>query len=291
MAFTVDYSFNLFYEEINLKDNLREIANKRRDRIVELLKKDFSIIEAFATGSIPKSTALKEVDVDVMVALHYGKHVKDKTPQEVLQEVRDSLSERDMATSTRKNGQAVTLYYKSGPHVDIVPVSRSVNNDDEVTHYNVPNIKIGKWIKSKPKRHSAKIESSASKHGQNFRKIIKMIKWWNLIHGNYLQSYHIEVLAIKVFNNFGELNDLPWYIYQFFEKAKPLLKESLWYSVGYVDNYLTSQKRDELLTRIDTATNKSRDAWLATYDDNNDDKKAIGLWKQIFGSKFPKYGE
>jgi|GEM_PF-918218 len=290
MAWTVNYSFTEFFEAINLGDGFRDTANRRRDRIVELLGKDFEIIEAFATGSIPKSTALKEADVDVMIVLHYGKHVEGNTPREVLQRVRDSLSERDLATSARKNGQAVTLYYKTGPNVDIVPVSRSsIDETGETTHYNVPNMNIGKWIKSKPKTHAKKIESISSSCGENFRKIIKMIKWWNSIHGNYLQSYHIEVLAVKVFNGKGNLDDLPWNISQFFKDARVLLNDSLWYDIGYVDTYLSSTSRTELLSRFDTAIIKSRNAWYAKYK-NNDDEEAIGIWKQIFGSKFPAHG-
>jgi hypothetical protein len=93
MAYTVDAFFNAFYDQINLSGDHRETANTRRNRIVELLKKDFEILEAFGTGSIPKFTALKDrADLDVMVALHYGKHIKDKQPSTVLQNVRDSLS-------------------------------------------------------------------------------------------------------------------------------------------------------------------------------------------------------
>jgi tRNA nucleotidyltransferase (CCA-adding enzyme) len=122
MAYTVDASFNSFYDQINLGGDHREIANKRRDRIVELLRNDFEILEAFGTGSIPKSTALKgHADLDVMVVLHYGKHVKDKLPAIVLQNVRDSLSE--YRTGVRSTGQAVTLGYDSWPNVDIVPMT------------------------------------------------------------------------------------------------------------------------------------------------------------------------
>jgi Second Messenger Oligonucleotide or Dinucleotide Synthetase domain len=120
MAYTVEASFSDFYERINLPGDHRETANARRDRIVDLLKNDFQILEAFGTGSIPKFTALKgRADLDLMVVLHFGKHVRDKAPSIVLQDVRDSLSA--YPTDVRKNGQAVTLYYDTWPNVDIRP--------------------------------------------------------------------------------------------------------------------------------------------------------------------------
>src|SRR5262245_22478012 len=119
MAYTVEYSFSQFHDAINLGGDYRETANTRRDDIVAKLSKTFAIVEAFATGSIPKFTALKgAADLDVMVVLHFTKHVSGKNPTEVLESVRKAVSE--WRTGARKNGQAVTLYYTTWPNVDIV---------------------------------------------------------------------------------------------------------------------------------------------------------------------------
>ena len=287
MPYTVDVSFDKFYDAINLDGDHRETANSRKDRIVQLLNNDFEILEAFSTGSIPKFTALKNMsDLDVMVILHYGKHIKDKTPSEVLEAVRKPLAK--YKTGVRRNGQAVTLFYDSWPNVDIVPVSRSVDNANNVTHYNVPDANSGNWIQSRPKEFAADIESKASTCGANFRRIIKMIKWWNSIHGDYLQSYHIEVLALEISNT--NLDDTPWNVFKFFYGAYELLASKSWYDRGYADEYLSDDDREEIRSRIATAKNKSRDAWYRTYGDNNDHKGAIGIWKQVFGDKFPAYG-
>lgn len=287
MAYTVAVSFDKFYDNINLSGDHRSTANGRKADIVKQLETKFTIVEAFSSGSIPRFTALKgHADLDVIVALHYGKHTKNKAPTQVLASVREAVSE--WRTGARKNGQAVTLYYKTWPNVDIVPVSRSVNDDGAVTHYNVPNSNDDSWIKSRPKTHSRSIESRASDCGQSFRRIIKMIKHWNHIHSDYLQSYHIEVLALKTLN--GTLSDMSWDIFSFFNNARPLLEGSLWHDVGYADNYLTFSDRVEVLKRFDTAISKSRDAWYKTSGTNDDHRGAIEIWRQIFGSEFPSYG-
>lgn len=287
MPYTVEGAFDAFYENINLGGDHRETANKRRDDIINTLGKTFSIVEAFSSGSIPKYTALKNhADLDVIVALHHGKHIDGKTPTQVLQSVRDALAE--WRTGARKNGQAVTLYYRTWPNVDIVPVSRVVNEDGSISHYNVPDSNTDTWIASRPKSHAACIEKKSSDCGYNFRRIIKMIKHWNKVHSDYLQSYHIEVLALKVFES--NLNDTPWSIFQFFEKARPLLASNLWHELGFVDSYLSWSDRTEALKRFDTAIYKSRSAWHKTYDKNNDHKGAIEIWRQMFGDKFPAYG-
>lgn len=287
MAYTVNYSFTEFYNSINLDGDKRDIANSRKDHIQELLSKNLDIIESFASGSIPRFTALKNhSDVDVIVALNYSKHIENKTPTQVLQNVRDVLG--GYKTSVRKNGQAVTLYYKSWPNVDVVPVARVVDSQGNIIHYKVPNENNDTWIISKPKAHSKNIESKATECGCNFRQIIKMIKWWNLTHGDYLQSYHIEVLALKVFS--GNIDDTPWNVFQFFKNARSLLTNSLWHDVGYVDDYLSYSDRQEILKRFDYAIEKSKDAWYQTYGNSNNPEKAITLWRHIFGDQFPTYG-
>jgi hypothetical protein len=286
MAYTVESAFTGFYDAINLDGDKRDIANSRRDHIQGILSKNFEIVESFSSGSIPRFTALKDhSDVDVIVALHYSKHIKGKTPAQVLQSVRGVLSE--YKTTVRRNGQAVTLYYNSWPNVDVVPVARYVDVQGNITHYDVPNENTGLWVKSKPKIYSKNIEDKASECGYNFRRIVKMVKLWNMTHSNYLQSYHIEVLALKVFG--GNIDATPWNVFQFFDKARPLLVNQLWHDVGYVDSYLTFADRQEVLKRFDTAISKSRDAWYQTHDKNNHEK-AIIFWRQIFGDKFPAYG-
>ena len=112
MAQTVQAAFNQFFDEINLSGDHRTIANARRDHLIELLGNKFHVIEAFPSRSIPKYTALHEqADLDIMLVLHYGKHVEGKTPGQVLKAVRDSISYK---TTVRRNGQAVTLCLVGG---------------------------------------------------------------------------------------------------------------------------------------------------------------------------------
>lgn len=287
MPYTVAVSFDRFYDNINLGGDHRDIANTRRDDIVATLSKSFEILDSFSTGSIPKFTALKKhADLDVMVVLHYGKHIKNKTPTQVLQSIRDSLAE--WRTGARRNGQAVTLHYKTWPNVDIVPVCEVTHSDGSFSHYNVPDSNTDSWIESRPKAFASAIEEKSVECGKNFRRIIKMIKHWNRFHGDFLRSYHIEVLAVKVFNS--NLDDTPWHIYKFFEDARAFLQGPLWYDTGIADDYLSWSDRLEIIKRFDKAIAKSRTAWWKTYDTNNDHKGSIELWQQIFGEDFPNYG-
>jgi hypothetical protein len=169
-----------------------------------------------------------------------------------------------------------------------VPVSRTMTDDEKVDYYSVPNSNNGTWIKARPRKFANQIEAKATECGQNFRRIIKMAKHWNLVHSEFLTGYHIEVLALNLFS--GNLDDIPWNVFQFFDRARLLLQSPLWHELGYADDYLSYTDRAEAIRRFDTAIAKSRDAWYLTYGERNDHKAAIALWKQVFGDKFPSYG-
>jgi len=285
MAYSVQSAFDQFYERINLTGDHRATANARRDSIVSLLENHFEILEAFGSGSIPRFTALKSMaDLDVTVVLHYGKHIKDKTPTQVLQGVRDALG--TYRNQVRKNGQAVTLFYKTWPNVDIVPVSRSADVNGNITHYNVPDANTGAWIESNPKEHASDVDSRAGICGANFRMIIKMIKAWNGAHSNYLQSYHIEVMALKTFQS--SLSDLPWDVYWAFKSFKELVANPLYHRRGYADAYLTPSDRFEVSRRLTTAMATAQMAWYL--GNKGDTAEAIKSWLQVFGGSFPAYG-
>jgi len=289
MAVRVASAFDEFFRNINLSGDHRNTANTRRDHVVELLKPHFTLAEAaFATGSIPHFTALRgHADVDVMVPLHYSKHIKARTPSQVLQAVRNALS--GSRTNVRKNGQAVTLYYKTWPNVDIVPVARSVNNRDQVTHYSVPDMNREVWLKSKPRFHSANLTQRASNCGVAFRKAIKMMKEWNRKHSATLQSYHLEALALATFSSSLQ-EDYPWLMLQFFENAHKLVQAgNLNYLGSTVDDYLNILDRFGTASRLKAATDKARSAWYAVHAHDNH-ALAITQWRQVLGDRFPSYG-
>lgn len=287
MPYTVGGAFDGFYEKINLVGDHREIANSRRDAVVEILKKSLTVLDAVTTGSIPRFTALRSVaDLDLLVALHYGRHIKDQKPSAVLQAVRDALGE--YRVNVRKNGQAVTMYYKTWPNVDIVPAARVTNADGTISHYEIPDMTRETWLRSNPPKHSSTIEARSSLCGTNFRKVIKMAKAWSRGHGDLLQSYHIEAMAVAAFTS--TMSDITWDSFFMLDKMAGLVSGPFWYEDAFIDGYLNAAARADALSRLERARDTARSAWYATYGGNSDHKTAITLWREVFGDDFPPYG-
>lgn len=284
MATTVPSAFSEFLQNISVTGDHLETAKARRDSIVSLLSDGFDIRDAFPTGSLVRGTALKgRADVDVLIALHYGKHIKDKSPQQVLEAVQEQLS--DYRATVKKNGQAVTLYFKSWPNVDIVPASQVADDNGVITHYNIPDMNRGVWISTNPKNHDALIAGLSLRERQR----IRMIKTWNHAHSSYLSSFHIETIALYADST---TDDWLWDIYQFFDKALELIDDSLEHPSGIgsaVDDYLGSNERDEVKDRLVRANSRAYEAWDA-YNSYDNHREAIEKCRVIFGDQFPAYG-
>ncbi|MBI2818769.1 MAG: hypothetical protein HYX73_02215 [Acidobacteria bacterium] len=167
-------------------------------------------------------------------------------------------------------------------------MSQVVNNDGSINRYEVPNMNDETWIPSRPKTHTNSLLERNKSFGEEFKKMIKMMKWWNHQHSSLLQSYHIEVLSLNIL--VGTFSNFPWESFNWFDKAHGLCGSSLWHDGAYADAYLDWNTRQEVLKRLATARDKSRDAWYLTHGQNDDHKRAIELWRQVFGDKFPAYG-
>jgi len=193
MAYTIPVAFDTFISNIALSGDHRDTAEKRRERLVSLLEGSFTVLDTILAGSIPHGTAVAgAADLDIITVLHYGKHIKGKSPKAVLESIRDALA--GSSKIVKKNGQAVTLYYTKWPNVDVVPASRVDNSDGTVSHYNIPDMNRGVWLQTRPRRHNKAMAALSARQ----RQLIQMLKCWNSAHSSIMQSYHLAVLVMSL---------------------------------------------------------------------------------------------
>jgi hypothetical protein len=283
-VWTSEYAFDQFYDAINLTGDYRVTANARRDWVLQRLRANgLTVLEAIPIGSIPRYTALRDhADVDVMAVLHFGNHIKNRRPSQVLETVRNALSSGSAGT-LRRDGQAVTVSFASWPNVDVVPTSRLAHNG-VVTGYQIPDMHREEWIDTNPPAHGRDITAAAAARGKNFRRVLKMVKHWNRRQTIQLQSYHIEVIALNLETDWS---DYGWPLLQWFKAAQPAC-DFLWHANSDVSGYLSWERAQRAKTQLSTAEALALTGWYATT--RNDDRGAIGAFKSVFGQNFPAYG-
>ncbi|MBZ6229359.1 nucleotidyltransferase domain-containing protein [Streptomyces olivaceus] len=286
MAWTVAYAFDQFYSNINLPGDHRTLANTRKDWILRRIGSSLDVLDSFPMGSIPRFTALKgHADLDIMLVLNYGKHIKDKKPSSVLLNLKSALGSG--AGSVRRNGQAVTMKFISWPDVDVVPAARYRKDDGKISHYEIPDMNREEWIETKPNLHSRQMLGASSARGSNFRRVVKMVKDWNRRQDVSIQSYHVEVIALKMQG--VDWDDTGYAVYQWFQQAETSM-QWLWHEGKDVSEYLSLERALKVKSQVADARNKSLSAWYQTYGERDNHREAIRIWRSVFGNNFPTYG-
>jgi hypothetical protein len=203
--------------------------------------------------------------------------------------VQQSLSPHYRAT-TRTNGQAVTLHFATWPKVDVVPAAQVVDGRGRVMEYCIPDANRDAWIYTKPKTHDREMALAASARGGEFRQAVKMLKEWNRAHSGLMQSYHLEVLALRILIAGVLAGGFPWAFTTFFKQAAQMTRAPLWHHGNRVDDYVDARRRAAVVQRLDTAHTRARRAWYLTFGSHNNHRQAIGIWQRVFGDRFPRYG-
>lgn len=284
MAWTTESAFSAFYDEINLPGDHRGIANSRRDWVLQRLRNSgIHVLEAIPFGSIPRFTALKEhADVDVMAVLHFGKHIQGRRPSDVLLDVKNALG-TGQAGRGRRNGQAVTVTFQSWPSIDVVPASRQAR-DAEITGYEIPDMNREVWLPTNPPQHGRDLSTAVSQKGFRFRRVVTMLKHWNRRQPVKLQSYHIEVITLKLLTSW---DDYSWPLFQWFKAAQSEV-HFCWHAGQDITDYLSWHQAETINAQLRTAEEAASTAWYRAR--NGEHSAAITLWRSVFGQKFPTYG-
>jgi hypothetical protein len=194
--------------------------------------------------------------------------------------VRDALSQYEVQiVGTR--GQAVRLFYKVLPHVDIAPVFSWRSGG-----YALPN-GSGGWLTTDPDKHNEYINERNKELSYRLKPLARMLKRWNRVHGGRLKSFHIEVIIAEIFSSLG--GDSREACEMFFKLAQSNLRvvDPAGHG-GDLSVYLSANNR--LLATNSLEAARERAARANQAEINGDHKESIRLWGIIFGSDFPSYG-
>lgn len=189
-----------------------------------------------------------------------------------------------------KDGQAINVWLESYNFgIDIVPCFHIIPKDGSQDYYFIPQGGNSEgWTSTNPKVDEIISNNIHQKHGENFKGIVRLLKYWNRVFNNErIRSYHLETIA--------------WYVFYEHESSVSSYEEGLIYFFrqcrnrfaspcpdateigGNIDTYLSINDRNETLGNIDTTNNIINNGYLLGMAN---DQKRLAAWKQIFGDKF-----
>ena len=286
MTTTIDQGFKSLSSNLEITDLQESGVSTRQKSIREVMEAGLTVLDSFLGGSYRRNTMiapLSEADVDIFVVLS-AKHFEVDGQLALLNKVKAVL--RKTYTKTPEisaNGQAVTIVFTDF-RVDVVPTFNRKGGG-----YLIPDSQIGRWIGTDPTKHVELWTAANKQHDGDLVPLIKMLKGWNKSR-NLLRSFHLECLALSVFNNVTITNS-PSGVRYFFDKAREKIKFKLPDPAGYSDDvaaHVSKQTEiDAIVKRLDWAYERSKEAEALAA--KGDMPKAFEKWSLVFKDYFPAY--
>lgn len=292
MALTTAKAFDEFSAAITPTVAMDLMMKQRRADVERTLKEAFAgsnipLLQTRLIGSAARSTITKPVtDIDVMAVFDdkqvWATYRGDS--RKFLYRVRDKLNEKYRAQEVGARGQAVRLFYKQEPHVDIAVVFPHDHGG-----YVLPS-GDGSWIRTGPEAHDKFLSDRNAALGGNLKRFTRMVKKWNDAHSKNLRSFHLEMIVQACFSSLGSNSRDAFDI--FFRDAGNHL--SVNDPAGYGGNlgsylgFLTFLGISPVYTSLQNGRERVKRARAA--EAKGDHKTAIGIWQWLLGPKFPNYG-
>ena len=234
-------------------------------------------------GSADRGTIIRPLhDVDLLAVFNaYAYHTLYwPNPSGFITRVRDALNEGG-AYVVGTRGQAVRIFYQSGPKVDVAPVFPIGGSG-----YHLPDGRGG-WMTTNPDFHRDWIAGRHRELGYHLKPLAKAIKRWNRVHSERLSSFHIEVMVTSIFASMnGDYRDASAI---FFNNAERYLHVSdpAGHS-GDLAAKFSYSKQQAIIQSFNSAKQRAANAVAA--EARGDHAEAIRLWRIIYGDEFPSYG-
>ncbi|MCA1604372.1 MAG: hypothetical protein LC775_02565, partial [Acidobacteria bacterium] len=188
MATTTAKAFDEFKAQLELTGPQKELNDSRLATTTKYLKDAFPtssnlpLQRTRLMGSAARGTIIRPIDdIDVLAVFENKDDIFEKyryNSQSFIYRIRDALNEyRVEIVGTR--GQAVRLFYKQKPHVDIAPVFKWNSGG-----YALPDGQGG-WLTTDPDKHDSYIAKRHKELSYRLKPLIRMFKRWNNEHSKY----------------------------------------------------------------------------------------------------------
>lgn len=169
----------------------------------------------YLSGSYARDTAIYPLDdVDVIFIVDHAEwshgifgRLSWPSPDVVLKSFAHAIRYRYRESSVYTQRRSVRLELNH-LDIDVVPAVQDERDSDFIW---VPDRDSDDWIKSSPKRHAKNATAVNKKRRNQFKPLVKLLKYWNggLPSTANLKSFAIETIAVRLFSDvpFSTLGD------------------------------------------------------------------------------------
>lgn len=302
MANTPQSAFDNFVRDIEPSKTTKARAGQASTTLRDFLSKHDTFkdvhVRTFLSGSYKRDTAIrpqkngKDVerpDVDIIVVTS---HSLDDSPADVVELLYKTLSEKYEAI--RKQQRSVGIE-TTDADMDVVPVIEPNGNGG--TLY-IADRKLEEWLETNPPKHTDWTTEVNTRADGRFKPLVKMLKWWRRQNptvskkpkGFVLECFTAASMSFTE-KHYGELfvgmleSFVSTYAWHISQGQVPLIADP-----GVHGNSVTSGLSFAAFEGFYNKAKAHADTGRKALDEKDADK-AVALWRQIFGDRFPKFGD
>ena len=302
MPNTPQAAFDSFVQDIEPSKTTKSRASQAHTGLRDFLSKHDTFkevhVRTFLSGSYKRDTAIRpqkngedveRPDVDIIVVTN---HSLEDSPTEVVELLYKTLKEK--YETTRKQQRSVGIETAQAD-MDIVPI---IEPDEHGGTLYIADRKLEEWIETNPPKHTEWTTDVNTKAGGRFKPLVKMVKWWRRVNptvNKKPKGFVLECLTAESMSfaekHYGELfvgtletfvSTYAWHISQ---GVVPAIADP-----GVPGNSVTTgitfAAFEGFYNKAKVHAETGRKAL-----DEDDAEKAVELWRQIFGDRFPKFGD
>jgi len=285
MPVSVNSAFTTFHNYLIPSTAERNAATQHRASIVSKLEDSFGVDYTYEIGSLGNGTGIHDyVDLDIMVSIPEYNQRADS--YNMLSAVKTALEDRFPFSDFAVRTPAVRACFgvNDTEVVEVVPGYYQYATDGSNV-YKIPDFN-GAWQISSPRAHTIYVNGINTQHSSKVKPLIRFIKAIKYYNNIPLSSFYLEMRVAKWASSQTSI----YYSYDVKSLLSHLISTDLAALqdpigiAGYIYGYSTQAKKDEALSKLQTALTRAQKAVDAERDDNLDD--AHFWWNMVFDGKF-----
>ena len=285
---TLLHHINQFIRNIDVTDRQEEsIKNSYEHLEYKLLNAQLGVQEVVLTGSYMRDTMIRPVDdIDLLAIINWPYGKQFPSPQSELSKFRSRLNKvHDYEDKAVQDRPCITVEL-SDKKFDILPTLRV----ERVLY--IPNQTLTGWMAiADPEEHTRRLNAIDAKYHGMVKKVVKAVKHWKRENRQNIPSFHVEEVAIQIFNMKSIGRGIRTLI--FCKEEIRNLEEGIkaWFSgAGFYLNPECFKSKEEywkVRDRIKNENEKFLRIDLCNCMGYEVDSKST--WREIFGSEFSTY--
>lgn len=290
---TTEEYFKNLASKLELTTSEQDRISKKHNFLREKLREKLIVEDDFLTGSYDRNTTIRpkgedKFDVDFFLAFNKDDYGETELPDllKIVKDILDKIKndDKDILEINDRQKRSIGVIYNDNFQIDVVPAIQI--EKDKL--YKIFDKKTQEAVKSNPKLHGQNLttanEATESGSIRRLVPIIKLLKGWKREKCDYVKSFHLEMLAIKILGN-EEIGSYSQGIAKFFTNAGQELQSAGLKdpanAENIIDEYLDDDgNRGELLDLV--ANEKEIAEKAVKLEDKGESDGAVKEWRKIF---------